>query len=99
MRTRVDVKPAVTHHGELGSVARHISRVAARLFAARGYDATSVREIVEAAGVAKPTLYYYFKSKEGLASALLTVPLSGLVSTLRQIVTKVKHPVRCLEQV
>src|SRR5262245_34678570 len=84
---------------EMSSVARHIARVAARLFAAQGYDATSVREIVEGAGVAKPTLYYYYRSKEGLASALLTVALSGLVSTLRQIVTKVKDPVRCLEQV
>ena len=45
---------------ELSPVARHIARAAARLFAERGYDATSVREIVEAAGVAKPTLYYYF---------------------------------------
>jgi len=85
--------------GEMSQVARHIARVAARLFAERGYDATSVREIVEAAGVAKPTLYYYFRSKEGLASALLTVPLSNLVSTLRQIVTTVLEPVRCLEQV
>jgi AcrR family transcriptional regulator len=89
----------VTAKGELGSVARHIARVAARLFAQRGYDATSVREIVEAAGVAKPTLYYYFRSKEGLAQALLTVPLSNLVGTLRQIVTAVDDPVRCLESV
>jgi AcrR family transcriptional regulator len=89
----------VTAKGELGSVARHIARVAARLFAERGYDATSVREIVEAAGVAKPTLYYYFRSKEGLAQALLTVPLSNLVATLRQIVTAVDDPVRCLEGV
>ena len=44
------------------------------LFAERGYDATSVREIVEAAGVAKPTLYYYFRSKEGLAQALTDGP-------------------------
>ena len=42
--------------------------MAAKLFAERGYDATSVREIVEAAGVAKPTLYYYFRSKEGLGA-------------------------------
>jgi len=90
---------AAAAKGEMSQVARHIARVAARLFAERGYDATSVREIVEAAGVAKPTLYYYFRSKEGLASALLTVPLSNLVSTLRQIVTTVVEPVRCLEQV
>jgi AcrR family transcriptional regulator len=44
---------------------------ALRLFAARGYDAVSVREIVEAAGVTKPTLYHYFGSKRGLLDALL----------------------------
>jgi TetR/AcrR family transcriptional regulator len=84
---------------ELGSVARHIARSAAKLFAERGFHATSVRQIVEAAGVAKPTLYYYFRSKEGLAQALLTVPLSGLVATIRQLVTTEADPIRCIESV
>jgi AcrR family transcriptional regulator len=39
---------------------------ALRLFTSRGYAATTVREIVESAGVTKPVLYYYFGSKEGL---------------------------------
>jgi TetR/AcrR family transcriptional regulator len=39
---------------------------ALRLFTSRGFSATTVREIVEAAGVTKPVLYYYFGSKEGL---------------------------------
>jgi AcrR family transcriptional regulator len=39
---------------------------ALRLFTARGYAATTVRELVAAAGVTKPVLYYYFGSKEGL---------------------------------
>jgi AcrR family transcriptional regulator len=84
---------------EANPVARHIARVAARLFATQGYDATSVREIVEKAGVAKPTLYYYYGSKEGLAKALISVPLSNLVDQLRQIVTSEKDPVRGLEQI
>lgn len=84
---------------EMNAVARHIARVAARLFARNGYDATSVREIVEAAGVAKPTLYYYFRSKEGLAQALLTVPLANLVAALRKAVSTVDDPVACLEEV
>jgi TetR/AcrR family transcriptional regulator len=88
-----------TSKDEQNPAARHIARVAARLFAAQGYDATSVREIVEEAGVAKPTLYYYFGSKEGLAKALVSVPLSNLVEQLRQIVTTEKDPVRCLEQI
>ncbi len=70
--------------GEAGASARHIARVAARLFAQRGYDATSVREIVEAAGVTKPTLYYHFRSKEGLAQALVSLPLEQLQASMRE---------------
>ncbi len=40
-------------------------------FAEKGYAGASVREIVEQAGVSKPVLYYYFKSKEGLFLAIL----------------------------
>lgn len=66
-------------------LAGHIVKVAARLFAERGYDATPVRLIVEEADVAKPTLYHYFGSKEGLARAVLTVPLARLVDSLRSL--------------
>jgi AcrR family transcriptional regulator len=48
---------------------------AARLFAAKGYTGTSVREIVEAAGVTKPTLYYYFKNKEDLYLQLIDMTM------------------------
>jgi len=41
------------------------------LFTERGYAATSVREIVAAAGLAKPALYYHFGSKEGIYQALV----------------------------
>jgi TetR/AcrR family transcriptional regulator len=44
---------------------------AASLFANKGYAGTSVREIVETAGVTKPTLYYYFKNKEELYVRLM----------------------------
>ncbi len=74
-------------------MARHIAQMAARLFATRGYDATSVREIVAAAGVTKPTLYYHFGSKEGLAQALLTRPMSLLLDDLRVLVEDGRDPV------
>ncbi|MCU0255944.1 MAG: TetR/AcrR family transcriptional regulator [Vicinamibacterales bacterium] len=41
------------------------------LFATRGYDATSVREICEAAAVTKPTLYHFFHSKDGVFRAIV----------------------------
>ena len=43
---------------------------ALHLFYVRGYDAVGVQEIVDAAGVTKPTLYYYFGSKKGLLETL-----------------------------
>jgi AcrR family transcriptional regulator len=76
-----------------GEVARQIARAAARLFAERGYDATSVREIVEAAGVTKPTLYYHFGSKEGLAQALLTVPMTAFSARLKACLDETPDPV------
>jgi AcrR family transcriptional regulator len=47
-------------------------RAAVQVFDKKGYDAASVREIVELAGVTKPALYYHFGSKEGLLKAILT---------------------------
>jgi AcrR family transcriptional regulator len=40
-------------------------------FTAKGYAAATVREIVDAAGVTKPVLYYYFRNKEGLFLELM----------------------------
>lgn len=53
------------------STADAIIERAAELFAQKGFAATSIREIAEAAGVTKPTLYYYFGSKEGLIDHIL----------------------------
>ncbi len=49
---------------------------ATELFNRKGYAATTVREIVSAAGVTKPVLYYYFRSKEGIFVDLMREALS-----------------------
>ena len=48
-----------------------ILAAALKLFADRGYAGTSIQDIVDAARVTKPTLYYYFQSKAGLFQALI----------------------------
>ncbi len=56
------------------------------LFSDRGYDATSVREICEAAGVTKPTLYHFYGSKEGVYRALVEGTLDEYREGVRAIV-------------
>jgi AcrR family transcriptional regulator len=50
---------------------RRILDAAAEGFAARGYHATSVGQIAEAAGISKPVIYDHFPSKRDLFVALL----------------------------
>ena len=52
--------------------AGRILSTALDLFAVKGYDATAVREICEAAGITKPTLYHFFGNKDGVFQSLVT---------------------------
>src|SRR4051812_24387581 len=52
--------------------AERILSTALDLFAVKGYDATAVREICEAAGITKPTLYHFYGSKDGVLRALVS---------------------------
>lgn len=57
---------------------------ALNLFATRGYDAVSVQEIVESAGITKPTLYHYFGSKHGVLAAVLSEYFEVLYCTVKE---------------
>lgn len=49
---------------------------ATRLFAARGYGATSLQDVADAVGIRKQSLLYHFRSKEELRRAVLDALLS-----------------------
>ena len=59
-----------------------LQAAALRLFAAKGYAATTVRDILRAAGVTAPVLYYHFGNKEGLFLALAREGLGKLNAAL-----------------
>src|SRR5215475_8422748 len=62
--------------------ANRILETALDLFAAHGYDATSVQEICDAAHITKPTLYHFYGSKEGVYNALITSALERVRQSL-----------------
>jgi AcrR family transcriptional regulator len=56
---------------------------ARRLFAERGYEATSVREIADAAGVGERTFYRYFDGKRGVLDDELRRWIEAVAATIR----------------
>lgn len=50
---------------------RKIFETSMKLFAEKGYEATSIEEITATVGVAKGTLYYHFSSKEEIFDFLI----------------------------
>ena len=59
---------------------------AAKLFAEKGYNGVSMRELSEKTGLSKPTIYYYFGNKEGIYTALVDVGLNYGLDVFLKIV-------------
>src|SRR6202167_3141449 len=60
-----------------------VVRAAYRLFAERGYDATTVADIAAAAEVAPRTVAMYFPSKQDIAMSRFSDEVAGLMGALR----------------
>lgn len=52
--------------GETSERVRSLLEIGARLFAEKGFEATSMRDISTAAGVSKALLYHHFSSKDDI---------------------------------
>jgi TetR/AcrR family transcriptional regulator len=62
---------------------RQLLDAAERLFAARGYDATSLQEIAREAGLSRGAPHYFFGSKDGLYRAVLERALAPVSEQAR----------------
>lgn len=62
---------------QAASTRTRIAAAAGQLFAARGFVPTSIEQIAEAAGVARPTVYTSFNGKAAILKAALDLRFSG----------------------
>ena len=69
-----------------------IIEAAVEVFFEKGFDAASMREIAEKAGLTKPMIYYHFKNKEALYVALLEENLELFYQGLESLLTKDSDP-------
>jgi AcrR family transcriptional regulator len=79
-RRRVGTRPASSARRD------EVLGVAAELFARKGFRATTVRDIADAAGMLSGSLYHHFDSKERIADELLSAFLGDLTARYQEIV-------------
>lgn len=64
---------------------QELLQIAYRMFISRGYENTSVDEIIEEAGIAKGTFYYYFETKEQLLEEVIGMMIDRETEAAAQI--------------
>ena len=67
------------------SIPERLVRAAVHLFAQKGFENTSVQEIVDAVGVTKGAMYYYFASKDDLLYEIYARLLRAQTARLESI--------------
>lgn len=70
---------------------RKIFETSMKLFAEKGYDATSIEEITATVGVAKGTLYYHFSSKEEIFNFLVEEGMKLLKNSIEIKTSKLNN--------
>ena len=64
---------------------KEILDIAEQLFIEKGFDNTSTNDILREIGIARGTLYYYFKSKEEILDAVIDRITNQLVEKSKEI--------------
>jgi TetR/AcrR family transcriptional regulator, cholesterol catabolism regulator len=74
-------------------------QLAGELFAQKGFRATTVREIADAAGILSGSLYHHFDSKESIADEILSSFINDVLTDYRTAVSSGGSPRDVLEQI
>ncbi len=68
------------------------------LFARKGFERTTVRDVSQATGMSLAGLYYYFKSKEELLFLIQFRAFESICENLREIIKNETDPQTCLHR-
>lgn len=68
------------------------------LFARKGFERATIRDVSQATGMSLAGLYYYFKSKEELLFLIQFRTFDSICEKLREIISREKNPRTCLNR-
>ena len=72
--------------------ARELQRVAAELFFAKGYEATTIREIADALDIKSASIYYHWANKEAILFDLVRSTMEQLIGGARRALAEEVRP-------
>jgi TetR/AcrR family transcriptional regulator, cholesterol catabolism regulator len=78
--------------GGSATTAEKLVDAAVELFAANGFNATSIRDIARLTGMTISNIYYHYGSKEGLLVAILERTTRQIVDGLREVTDRDMDP-------
>jgi TetR/AcrR family transcriptional regulator, cholesterol catabolism regulator len=85
--------------GPAGQRRADVVQLAGELFAQKGFRATTVREIADAAGILSGSLYHHFDSKESIGDEILSGFINDVLADYRAAVSSAGSPRDVLEQI
>ena len=92
------VRNSAQRTGTAGAERREfILKVAARLFAEKGYDSTTMRDVAVKSGILAGSIYYHFASKEELYVEVVTEALDSLLAAVSASIGTESDPWRQFE--
>lgn len=94
--TSAPTRPALRARYDLRQDA--LVRHAARLFAGRGYDQTSMQELAATMGLATGSVYHYFAAKEDLLRAICDQLMEPLLEQARELMAVHGEPQQALRE-
>lgn len=72
-----------TQHLNAAARQEQILDAARRLFLTKGYEATTIEDVLTAVGIAKGTLYHHFPGKEAILDAIVQRTVDAIVQRAR----------------
>ncbi len=78
---------------------RDFLTAAKRLFSQKGYEKTSVSDIVTEVGVAQGLFYYYFRSKQECFEAVIEEEVEHCIKKIRDAIEKTDEPVERIRRI
>lgn len=68
------------------NIENKIIQAAREIFIEKGYDCTSMSDIATKAGINRPSLHYYFRTKERMFQAVFHSIISNLLPSIQEII-------------